>query len=127
MENQEALERFRERYKKDFSLDFGLVVIGSVFGHISPFNDAEDFRPGNTPLSANMSRSMDRKNPTKKTSRKFNNSHSSKSISTTEATRMLERKLSDSGEKIELRPIPAGRAQLMIGQTRGKTGPLNIL
>merc|ERR1712173_21919 len=47
--------------------------------------------------------------------------------STTEATRMLEPKVSDSGEKIELRPIPPGRAQFMIGQTRGKTGPLNIL
>ena len=126
-DNQEALERFRERYKNDFSLDFGLVVIGSVFGHISPFNDVEDSGPGETPLSANMSRSKDRKSPTKKTSRNFNKSHSSKGISTTEATRMLERKLSDSGEKIELRPIPAGRAQFMIGQTRGKTGPLNIL
>ena len=40
---------------------------------------------------------------------------------------MLERKLSDSGENIKLRPIPAGRVQFMIGQTRGKTGPLNIL
>ena len=59
-DNQEALERFREKYKKDFNLDFGLGVIGSVFGHISP---------GKTPLSLNMSKSKNRKNPSKKTSR----------------------------------------------------------
>ena len=110
-ENQEALEKFREKYKKDFNLNFGLVVTGSVFGHMSP---------GKTPLSLNMSKSKSRKDPSKEIS-------SPQSISTGEATRMLQRKLSDSGEKTELRPIPPGRAQFMIGQTRGKTGPLNIL
>ena len=73
-DNQEALERFRERYKKDFNLNFSLIVIGSFFGHISP---------DKTPLSLNMSKSKNREDPSKETS-------SPKSISTGEATRMLQ-------------------------------------
>merc|ERR1711942_596505 len=34
--NKEALEKFRDKYKADYNLDFGLVVIGSVLSHISP-------------------------------------------------------------------------------------------
>ena len=51
----------------------------------------------------------------------------SKNISTKADTRILKRKISSGGESVEVRPIPAGRAQFMIGQTKGKTRPLNIL
>ena len=50
-----------------------------------------------------------------------------KNITTKEATRKLRRKISSSGEHVEVKPIPKGRAQFMIGQTKGKTRPLNIL
>ena len=120
-DNQEALEKFRDKYKTDCNLEFGLVVIGSVFGPISPICKKAKFVKKPTTYH---SKSTDKN---QENLRKSNDPLNSKSISTTEATRMLERKLSDSGEKIELRPIPAGRAQFMIGQTRGKTGPLNIL
>ena len=49
------------------------------------------------------------------------------SISTTEATKKLRKELASIGEKVELRPIPKGKAQFMIGQTKGKSRPLNIL
>ena len=39
----------------------------------------------------------------------------------------MKKKLSYSGEAAEVRPIPAGRAQFMIGQTKGRTRSLNIL
>ena len=74
-----------------------------------------------------MNKSKGGKRVTKKTSRKCNNSHSQKGISSSEATRILRRKLSQGGENVELRPVPAGRAQFMIGQTRGLSGPLNTL
>ena len=35
-ENKEALDKFKKRYRKDFKLEFGLLVIGSLYGHIAP-------------------------------------------------------------------------------------------
>merc|ERR1719376_92028 len=42
-DNQEALEKFRDKYKTDCNLEFGLVVIGSVFGPISPTSKKAKF------------------------------------------------------------------------------------
>ena len=50
-----------------------------------------------------------------------------KSISSKEATRKLKKKLRSSKESVELKPVPEGRAQFMMGQTKGRTRPLNIL
>ena len=63
---------------------------------------------------------------TKKISRKINRSPKNKS--TKEASRILKRKIStEDGPNIILKPIPKGRAQFMIGQTKGKSRPLNTL
>ena len=35
-DNKEALERFKRKYERDYNLNFGLVVIGSIFDQISP-------------------------------------------------------------------------------------------
>ena len=50
-----------------------------------------------------------------------------KSLSTAEAAKKLKKKLSAAGGEVELRPIPKGKAQFMIGQTEGKTRPLLTL
>ena len=50
-----------------------------------------------------------------------------KSISTKEATRKLKKKFRAAGDAVEVKPVPAGRTQFMMGQTKGKTRPLNIL
>ena len=125
-DNKQPLEKFKDQYRKNFNIDLGLTVTGSAFAHISPF-DGENSPFVKSAISMNTSKPKDRKNLKNKDATKPDNTLNSKNISTTEATRMLQRKLSNSGENIELRPIPLGRAQFMIGQTRGKTGPLNIL
>ena len=50
-----------------------------------------------------------------------------KNISTKKAMTKLKKKFRSSGESVEVKPVPAGRAQFMIGQTKGITRPLNIL
>ena len=50
-----------------------------------------------------------------------------KGISTKEAMRKLGKKFRSSGETVEVKPVPAGMAQFMVGQTKGRTRPLNIL
>ena len=65
---------------------------------------------------------------TNKTPRKYNKHTSSRSMTTDEASELLKRKLSQDGNpEVELRPIPKGRAQFMIGQTKGMNGKLNTL
>ena len=155
-DNKEALERFKRKYEKDYNLNFGLFVVGSIFDQISPIpnnsllnSNSEldnskkkakwakkklkarlkplDETAPPKDISMNTTKSRAGKGIKKKTSRKFNNPHCTKNISSSEATKILQKKLSKSGEDIELRPIPAGRAQFMMGQTRGKSRPLNIL
>ena len=101
-DNQQALEKFKDRYRKNFNIDFGFTVIGSVFGHISPL-DEENSPFVKNATSMNTSKPNDRKNLKNKDARKPDNTLNSKSISTTEATRMLQRKLSNGWENIELR------------------------
>ena len=83
-DNQEALKRFRDKYKADFNLDFGLVVIGSVFGHISTTSKKAKLMKKRPTYHSKSNK----KNP--ENSRKSNDPLNSKSISTTEATRILE-------------------------------------
>ena len=49
------------------------------------------------------------------------------SLSPNQALKKLKKKMSASGFKEELRPVPKGRAQFIIGYTRGKTEPLLTL
>ena len=65
-----------------------------------------------------------RKNSSKNVDSAASCDHTKKSISTNEATEKLKKKLSASGDSVELRPIPKGRAQFIIGETKGKTRPL---
>ena len=50
-----------------------------------------------------------------------------KSLSPNQALSKLKKKMSANGIKEELRPVPKGRAQFIIGYTKGKTDPLLTL
>ena len=107
-ENKDALERFKEEYQKNHKMVLGLFTAQI---HVN-VNDPPKKKEELSILKANGSDGKD--------------TPAHRNISTKEATRKLKRKLSSSGESVEVRPIPAGRAQFMIGQTKGKTRPLNI-
>ena len=154
-DNEEALEKFKNKYEKDHKLNFGLLVyIGSLHGHIYPGQAVTKRKKNVSRYLQNLARS--RKNPrlnvndeyikvlkqrenfnennkgggsfSKKTSQESKQSRSSRRISCKEATRILRHKLAqEEGSEIDLKPVPKGRAQFMIGQTKGKSGPLNIL
>ena len=146
-DNKEALERFKNKYEKEHQLNFGLFVcIGSLHGHINPMNATVKRKvtmskpqssavKGKKPLKNvhdDCSKVLKQKEDSIENKNKGGRSSSKKTspmrISSKEATRILRYKLSqDEGPEIVLKPIPKGRAQFMIGQTKGKSGPLNIL
>ena len=53
--------------------------------------------------------------------------NSARSLSTHQALKKLKKKMSASGVKQQLRPVPKGRAQFVIGYTKGKTRGLLTL
>ena len=97
-------------YEKDYNLNFGLVVVGSIFEHISPQKSLNcnlersksrkkrsakkkvvDKNVNSPEISMNTNKLKAGKSIKKKTS--LNNLHT-KNISTSEATKLLEKKLS---------------------------------
>ena len=128
-ENHEALESFKDEYQKNHKLTLGLYTTPI---HL-PAVGRNKKREVDTPTD-NLVKPEKKSKPSifeasendgKNAIQKPVNGH--KNISTGEGTRKLRKKLNSSGEDVELRPIPEGRAQFMIGQTKGKTRPLNIL
>ena len=145
-DNKEKLKQFKEEISKKFSLEFAYVVNQPV----DKFFDSENSEP-EEPLTEFVISLVKKKhseavNVEPETSAKninvpdvmsqvkdlsidivnsVNPSQSNyKNLSTAQATKKLQRKLSTRGENVELRPIPKGRAQFMIGHIKGKSRPL---
>ena len=171
-DNKECLQKFKDDFKKDHKLNFGLIVIcpvniASSRTTFTSTNSKKRKRAGGKVIALTKNAKSDVKdskiadvvdiieessdevilddpgrstsNPSVRKKRYRRKSDKSqalvesaapcnhKSISTIEATKKLIKKLSADGEEVELRPIPKGRAQFIIGQTKGRSRPLNTL
>ena len=120
-ENEEALEKFKDEYQRNHKLLLGLFTTQLQTPAQSP--DKKSKVPEGT---KNIIEACEKSKPSileiSEEEEKTENSKSPptyKNISTKAATKMLKRKISSSGENVEVRPIPKGRAQFMIGQTKG--------
>ena len=115
-ENKDALENFKDEYQKNHKLLLGLFSTPIQISVQSPGRKNKIAAATESPSKSEESRpSMleASKEEDKIVNSKAANSH--KNISTKAATRKLRRKISLGGESVEVRPIPAGRAQFMIG------------
>ena len=127
-ENNEALEKFKDEYQRNHKLLLGLfttllqIPASPVSKNKVPSDTENLIKPcmkSNPSILEASGRENKNENPRA--------APAYKNITTKEATKKLRRKISSSGEHVEVKPIPKGRAQFMIGQTKGKTRPLNIL
>ena len=113
--NKGHLEKFQEEMKSKYNMDFGFVV--SVPNKIT--------KPATIPNKDDEVITMStHKNENSATSC---NNQRKKSMSTDQAISKLKQKLDKQGVNDELHPIAKGRAQFMIGYSKGRTRGLMTL
>ena len=122
-DNKEFMHKFKEKYLNDYKLNLGLIVSSQVELYENSSEESVQKSSNLKVLNVSKSKRKRKKKPCSRSS----DPCSPKGMSTIEATEALKKKFFDGGEAINLRPIPEGRAQFIIGQTKGLTRPLNTL
>ena len=125
-DNRAFMHKFKEKYFDDYKLNLGLFVSSQV----KPGERSVEVKEDSASISLNqnvLKVSKSKKRKRKKKSCSSSDLCGHKGISSIEATEVLKQKFFDGGEAVHLRPVPEGRAQFIIGQTKGKTRPLNTL
>ena len=140
-ENKPGLEKFKEEINRKFSLEFVYVAtrpeVSFVDSKKTPANadvdESEVSADVQPKASAEPISNVAKTSQIKEVVVDLTNSpdvvnsvakSNHKSLSSEQALKKLKKKLDSQGEQVELRPIPKGRAQFMIGHTKGKTRPL---
>ena len=156
-ENNQALKKFKDEMQTKYGLQFGFIVsIPNVRPSIitngaNVIKEPAKIRKGTDPRKLKLMRKkmvikedtavFDNKNFGKETvqvkevksdfispgTAPIAANSVQKSLSPNQALKKLKKKMNASGINEELRPVPKGRAQFIIGYTRGKTEPLLTL
>ena len=124
-ENREFMQKFKDKYLTEYKLNLGLLVTGQVEPREKCIEVKEPIQMSLNQKVLSVSKSKRKRK--KKSSCSSSGPCGQKGISSVEATEVLKQKFFDRGEAVNLRPIPEGRAQFIIGQTKGKSRPLNTL
>ena len=140
-DNARTLQKFKEEYQAKFNLEFGLAIIVPMFVKHSKVNRKEKKK-------LNVAKNIDSKNkikvgqvpnsevlpdPVTSSSNGPGDENSMtvkkpKNLSSNQALKKLKNKICSKGsDKENVRPVPKGRAQFIIGYTKGKTRGLLTL